>query len=94
VSSIHSDILYNGKYLNIQVLNSEELGIFYRAINEYTDIRAFTENKMHYEVMKIDLEVIRDSDGLEMTSIVGIYDDRDKWAVGSKEGMDLTASKE
>lgn len=94
VSSIHSDILNNGKFLNIQVLNSEELGIFYRAINEYTDIRAFTENKMHYEVMKIDVEVVRESDGLEMTSIVGIYDDRDKWAVGSKEGMDLTASKE
>jgi len=93
LGSVQSSILNDGSFMGFEVLDAREMSVFYSLINDYTDIRYFTDNQMYYELMKVDIGTLQESNQMKMNYIVAIYDENGNWALGSDESVDLAEAK-
>lgn len=93
VSSIHSEVLTNGKIFAYEVLSPQELKVFYETVNDYVDLRINVESITYNEAMSTNIEVFNASKNQQVIEVVGLFDEKNQWSLGSNKDIDLTQAK-
>lgn len=91
VGSIQTQIMTEGSFWGYEVIEKNELHVFYQHLNEILRAKFITEYRDYDTIMTADLERLSEAYGLGTTlELLGIYDDEGNWLPGSdtSHGMD------
>lgn len=93
VSSIHSEVLTNGRVLGNEVLSPQELKVFYETVNQYIGLRIDAEELTHKTVMESGVSIFSDTVNQNGLDVIALYDEQNKWAIGSNTEINLEKAK-
>jgi len=84
VGSIQTQIMTTGEFWGYQVIEKNELHIFYQNLNELLRTRFITEYKDSNSIMNSTIDELEDTYELGVTlKLLGVYDENLNWVAGS-----------
>lgn len=92
VGSIQTNILTEGSFYGIEVIQKNELHIFYQNLNEVLRTKFITEYRSYDSIMSYDVATLEKNYEIGTTvKLLGVYDDEGIWADGSDESIGYEA---
>ena len=93
VGSIQTQIMVEGSFWGYEVIEKNELHMFYQHLNEILRTRFITDSKSYDEIMSSSLEELTEEFEIgKSIELVAVYDDNGKWLDGSNTAIDMEQS--
>lgn len=93
VGSIQTQIMVEGSFWGYEVIEKNELHMFYQHLNEILRTRFITDSKSYDEIMSSTLEELtREFEVGNTIELVAVYDDDGNWLEGSNTSIDMDQS--
>lgn len=93
VGSIQTQIMVEGSFWGYEVIEKNELHMFYQHLNEILRTRFITDSKTYDEIMSSSLESLTEEFEIgKSIELVAVYDDDGNWLKGSDISIDMEES--
>lgn len=93
VGSIQTQIMVEGSFWGYEVIEKNELHMFYQHLNEILRTRFITDSKSYDEIMSSSLESLTEEFEIgKSIELVAVYDDDGNWLKGSDKSIDMEES--
>lgn len=93
VGSIQTQIMVEGSFWGYEVIEKNELHMFYQHLNEILRTRFITDSKTYDEIMSSSLESLTEEFEIgKSIELVAVYDDDGNWLKGSDMSIDMEES--